>query len=170
MFQYKVGTDHSNLTANFDNAFNNTALKVNSGILRSQPLLYLPERVANENDYLRVNADYLIALFASIGEDALVALDAVRMFIAKHVALTCQRLVALPAAEVAAVPVLVHRLGVFAAENQLQTREFTVNEDTDVLMPAVYRFSMKSPSFSKCFKFVKLVTNDSLCEFKHMNV
>lgn len=75
------------------------------------------QKVTNENYYLRVNADGLIALFASVSEDALVALDAVWMLITKHVALACQRLVALPAAEVAAVPVLVHRLGVFAAEN-----------------------------------------------------
>lgn len=74
-------------------------------------------KVASESYYLGVNADGLVALFASVGEYALVALDAVWMLIAKHVALACQRLVALPAAEVAAVPVLVHRLGVFAAEN-----------------------------------------------------
>lgn len=67
--------------------------------------------------HLRVNADGLAALLAAVSEDALVALDAVGMLIAKHVSLAGQRLVALPAAEVATVPVLVHRLRVFATEN-----------------------------------------------------
>lgn len=71
--------------------------------------------------YLRVDADDLVALFAAVGEDALVALDAVGVLIAQHVPLAGERLVALPAAEVAAVPVLVHRLGVFATENELWT-------------------------------------------------
>lgn len=66
---------------------------------------------------LRVDADGFVALLAAVGEDALVTLDAVGVLIAKHVALTGQRLVALPAAEVTAVPVLVHGFGVFAAEN-----------------------------------------------------
>lgn len=68
---------------------------------------------------LRINADRLVALLAAIGEDAFVALDAVGVLIPQHVALTGERLIALPAAEVAVVPVLVHRLGVFAAENKL---------------------------------------------------
>lgn len=42
------------------------------------------------------------------------------MFVPEDVALSCQGFVALPATEVAAVPVLVHRLRVFATENQLQ--------------------------------------------------
>lgn len=70
--------------------------------------------------YLGVNSNDLVALLAAVGEDALVALDAVGVVIAQHVALTCQRLVALPAAEVPRVPVLVHGLGVLAAENQLE--------------------------------------------------
>lgn len=78
------------------------------------------------NAYLRVDADSLAALLAAIGEDALVALDAVGVLIAQHVALARERLVALPAAEVAAVPVLVHRLGVFATENELKTKKVTV--------------------------------------------
>lgn len=70
---------------------------------------------------LRVDTDGLVAFLAAVGEDALVALDAVRVLIAEDVALAGQRLVALPAAEVTAVPVLVHRLGVFATENKLIT-------------------------------------------------
>lgn len=54
-----------------------------------------------------------MAFFTSIGEDALVALDAVRMFIPEHVSLTGQGFVALPATEVSRMPILVHRLGVF---------------------------------------------------------
>lgn len=74
--------------------------------------------------YLRVDADGLVALFAAVGEDAFVALDAVRVLIAEDIALAGERLVALPAAEVAAVPVLVHRLGVFATENKLWTNGY----------------------------------------------
>lgn len=70
---------------------------------------------------LRVDADGFVAFFAAVGEDALVALDAVGVLIPQDVALAGQRLVALPAAEVTAVPVLVHRLGVFATENKLIT-------------------------------------------------
>lgn len=70
--------------------------------------------------YLGVDADDFAAFLAAIGENALVALDAVRMLVPENVALPCQGFVALPATEVAAVPVLVHRLCVFATENQLQ--------------------------------------------------
>ena len=70
--------------------------------------------------YLGVDADGLAALLAGVGEDGLVALDAVGMVVAEHVALAGQRLVALPAAEVTRVPVLGHGLGVLATENQLQ--------------------------------------------------
>lgn len=72
--------------------------------------------------YLGINADDLIALLATISENALVTLDAVGVFIPEHVALAGKRLVALPAAEVTAVPVLVHGLGVFTAENKLWTK------------------------------------------------
>lgn len=44
------------------------------------------------------------------------------MLVPEHVALSSQRLVALPATEVAAVPVLVHRLRVLATENQLESK------------------------------------------------
>lgn len=51
--------------------------------------------------YLGVDADDAVAVIARIGEYGLVALDAVGMLIAEDVALARQRLVALPAAEVA---------------------------------------------------------------------
>lgn len=49
---------------------------------------------------LRVDPDDTIAVVASVGEDRLVALDAVRMLVPQNVALSSQRLVALPAAKV----------------------------------------------------------------------
>lgn len=70
--------------------------------------------------YLGVYADDFVAFLAAIGEHALVTLNAVRMLVPEDVALSCQGFVALPATEMAAVPVLVHRLRVFATENQLQ--------------------------------------------------
>jgi len=76
---------------------------------RLVPVLVLVRQI------LGVDADDLAALLAAVGEHALVAFDAVRVFIPEHVALPSQALVALPAAEVTAVPVLVHRLGVLAA-------------------------------------------------------
>lgn len=66
---------------------------------------------------LRVDADDFIALLACVGEDVLVAFDAEGMLVTQHVALTSERLVALPTAKVARVPVLRHRLCVLAAEN-----------------------------------------------------
>lgn len=74
----------------------------------------------NPLSHLWVNADGSVALLTCVGEHRLVALDAVRMIVPEHVALSCQGLVTLPAAEVARVPVLRHRLRVFSAENQLQ--------------------------------------------------
>jgi hypothetical protein len=50
--------------------------------------------------HLRVDADDSIALLARVGEDGLIALDAVRVVIPEDVALSRQGLVALPAAEV----------------------------------------------------------------------
>lgn len=70
--------------------------------------------------HLGVDADGLVALLAGISEDRFVALNAVGVVIAQHVALASQRLVALPAAEVARMPVLGHGLGVLATENQLK--------------------------------------------------
>jgi len=70
--------------------------------------------------YLGVDSDGLAALLTGVGEDRLVALYAVRVVVAKNIALSGEGLVALPAAEVAGVPVLVHRLGVFPTENKLK--------------------------------------------------
>lgn len=81
---------------------------------------------AKENDeisgtiYLGIDADDFVAFLAAVGEDALVALDAVGMLVAQDITLARERLVALPTAEVTAVPILVHCLGVLATENQLQ--------------------------------------------------
>jgi len=75
---------------------------------RFVPVLVLVRQI------LGVDADGLAALLTVVGEDGLVALDAVGVVITEHVALPSQRLVALPAAEVAGVPVLVHGLGVLA--------------------------------------------------------
>uniref|UniRef100_A0A0N8BCT8 Uncharacterized protein n=1 Tax=Daphnia magna TaxID=35525 RepID=A0A0N8BCT8_9CRUS len=63
---------------------------------------------------LRINADDSIAIVTVVGEDGLVALDAVRMFVAQNVTLPSQRLVALPATEVAQMPILRHGFRVFS--------------------------------------------------------
>lgn len=73
--------------------------------------------------YLGIDTDDFVALLAPIREHALVALDAVRVLVPQHVALPGQRLVALPATEVAAVPILAHRLRVLATENQLERKK-----------------------------------------------
>lgn len=75
------------------------------------------KKTKKKSSYLGVNADDFVALLAAIGEYALVALDAVGMLVSQDITLTSQRLIALPAAEVAAVPVLVHCLRVLATEN-----------------------------------------------------
>lgn len=72
------------------------------------PMLILVRQI------LGVDTNDFVALLAAIREHVLVALDAVRMLVPEHVTLPGQRLVALPATEVAAVPVLVHRLRVLA--------------------------------------------------------
>lgn len=64
-----------------------------------------------------------MAFLAAIGENALVALDAVGMLVSQDISLTRQRFIALPAAEVSAVPILVHRLRVFPTENQLRDKK-----------------------------------------------
>jgi hypothetical protein len=91
--------------------------------------------------HLGVNADGLVALLANVGEHRLVTLDAVGMIVPEHVALPCQGLVALPAAEVAGVPVLRHRLRVFSAENQLEHKPDT--------SPNTFKFS-KEEAYSLC--------------------
>lgn len=66
---------------------------------------------------LRIDADLFAALIACVGKHLLVAFDAVGVLVAQYITLTGQRLVALPAAEMTIVPVLAHRLCVFAGEN-----------------------------------------------------
>jgi len=70
---------------------------------------------------LGIDADDDITVLAGIGEDCLVTLNAVGMVILQDIALTREALIALPAAEVPRVPVLRHRLGVLATENELVT-------------------------------------------------
>lgn len=67
--------------------------------------------------HLRIDANDLVALLARIRKHILVALDAIGMIIPDHIALSRQTLVALPATEVARMPILVHGLCVFATEN-----------------------------------------------------
>lgn len=81
--------------------------------------------VNNNNTFcthLRVDADDLIALFARVGEHLFVALDAVGVVVAQHVSLPGEGVVAVPATEMAIVPVFGHCLRVFPAENQLYTQ------------------------------------------------
>ena len=75
--------------------------------------------------HLGVGADWRLALLTGVGEQVLVALDAVGVLLAQDVAMSRQRHVAVEAAEVAAVPVLLHRLGVLAREDQLSTHTAT---------------------------------------------
>lgn len=69
--------------------------------------------------YLGVDADDAVAIVAGVGEDGLVAFDAVGMLVAQDVALPSQRLVALPTAKVSQVPILRHGFRILSAENQL---------------------------------------------------
>ena len=71
--------------------------------------------------HLGVSTDWCLALLTGVGEQVLVALDAVGVLLAQDVAMARQRHVAVEAAEVSAVPVLLHRLGVLAREDQLST-------------------------------------------------
>lgn len=64
---------------------------------------------------LRINADDIVAVLASVGENSFVAFDTVGMVILEDVALTSQGVITLPAAEVAGMPILGHGLGVFPA-------------------------------------------------------
>lgn len=84
------------------------------------PVLLLVRQV------LGVDADGLGALLARVSEHLLVAAHAVRVLVAQHVSLAGQRVVALPAAEVARVPVLVHGLRVLPGEDQLIVRLLVV--------------------------------------------
>lgn len=72
---------------------------------------------------LRVYADDLVALFANVGEDAFVALDAIRVVVSENISLTGQGLVTLPAGKMTAVPVLRHSFRVFSTENELEIND-----------------------------------------------
>ena len=74
----------------------------------------------SEDAHLGVRPDPLVALLAGVGEEIIVALDAVRMIVAEDVALARQRIITIPAAEVAAVPILIHGFCKLAAEYQLK--------------------------------------------------
>lgn len=69
------------------------------------------------HSHLGVDSNDLAAILAGVGEHRLVALDAVRVVILEDVALAGQAVIALPAAEVARMPVFGHRLRVFSTEN-----------------------------------------------------
>lgn len=73
--------------------------------------------------YLRINANNFVAFFTWIGEDRLVTLDAVWMIITKNVSLSVEGFITLPTAEMATMPILVHRFRILATENQLQQKE-----------------------------------------------
>eukprot|EP00914_Ancora_sagittata_P032073 GHVO01064998.1.p2 GENE.GHVO01064998.1~~GHVO01064998.1.p2 ORF type:complete len:197 (+),score=18.25 GHVO01064998.1:1064-1654(+) len=66
---------------------------------------------------LGVGANRSLAFFARVGEEALVALDAVRMLLAQDVPVSGQVQVAVEATEVSAMPVLVHGACVFARKD-----------------------------------------------------
>lgn len=67
--------------------------------------------------YLRIDSDDLVAFVACICEYIFVAFNAIRMLVTQYISLTGQTFVTLPAAEMTRVPVLVHCLRVFTAEN-----------------------------------------------------
>lgn len=67
--------------------------------------------------YLGIDTDDLIAFFASIGEDILVAFNAIGMIVTYDITLAGEAFIALPAAEMAGMPILIHGLCVFTTEN-----------------------------------------------------
>ena len=67
--------------------------------------------------YFRVYSYGLSTFVTLICKDFLVTFNAVRVVISEYVALPCEGVIALPAAEVPTVPVLVHGLGVLTREN-----------------------------------------------------
>lgn len=67
--------------------------------------------------YLRIDSNDLVTFVACICEYIFVAFNAVRMLITQHISLTSQTFVTLPAAEMTRMPVLVHCLRIFTAEN-----------------------------------------------------
>lgn len=77
------------------------------------PVLVLVRQV------LGVGSNGCLAVFTAVSEQVLVALDAVGVFLAQDVAVTCQVEVTVPATEVPAMPVLVHGFGILARKDQL---------------------------------------------------
>ena len=69
--------------------------------------------------YLGVGANGSLALLTGVGKQVLIALDAVGVLLPQNVAVARQVQVTVEAAEVAAVPVLVHGFGVLARKDQL---------------------------------------------------
>lgn len=67
---------------------------------------------------LGVSSDGGLALLTRVGEQALVTLDAEGMLVSQDVAVSCQGQVAVPAAKVAAMPVLVHGFRVFPRKDK----------------------------------------------------
>lgn len=79
-------------------------------------------KCCSPSDYLRINANNFIAFFTAVGEHRFVTGHAIRVLVAQHIALAGEAFIALPAAKVLSVPVLVHRLRVFATENKLNAQ------------------------------------------------
>jgi len=67
--------------------------------------------------YFRVDPDGLVTFIARIGEYRFIAFDAIWMIVSKHIPLSCQRFITLPATKMTRMPVLVHSFGVFSTEN-----------------------------------------------------
>lgn len=66
---------------------------------------------------LGVSSDFGFAFLTSVGKQVLVALDAVRVLLTQDVAVTCQRLLAVPAHKMLLMEVLLHGFGVFTTED-----------------------------------------------------
>jgi len=61
-----------------------------------------------------------LALFTGVGEEFLVAFDAVRMLLAQDVTVTCEIQVTVETAEMSTMPVLIHCFRVLSRKNQLE--------------------------------------------------
>lgn len=92
---------------------NQTVLTVTALEAFLMPVLVLVRQI------LRVSADGSLTLLAAVGEEVLVALDAVGFLLTENVAVTCQIQVTVEARKVPAMPVLVHRFGVLTRKYQL---------------------------------------------------
>lgn len=76
--------------------------------------------IIKKSAYLGVNANRLGALVAGIGKYLFIAAHAIRVLVSKNVPLPSKWVIALPTAEVAWMPVLIHGFGVLTAEDQLK--------------------------------------------------